>query len=78
MKERYKVLKKIYPYYLILIKKNNKYYTFYEDKLIYKNIKNLNNLEIEIKKEYENNNYLYYYTKYKLIKLLERRMLNEI
>lgn len=81
MKERYKVLKKIYPYYLILIKKNNKYYTFYEDKLIYKNIKNikniknlnninyivLNNLEIEIKKEYENNNYLYYYTKYKLI-----------
>lgn len=57
MKERYKVLKKIYPYYLILIKKNNKYYTFYEDKLIYKNIKNLNNinyivlnnLEIEIK-----------------------------
>ena len=57
MKERYKVLKKIYPYYLILIKKNNKYHTFYEDKLIYKNIKNLNNinyivlnnLEIEIK-----------------------------
>ena len=57
MKERYKVLKNIYPYYLILIKKNNKYYTFYEDKLIYKNIKNLNNinyivlnnLEIEIK-----------------------------
>lgn len=86
MKERYKVLKKIYPYYLILIKKNNKYYTFYEDKLIYKNIKNLNNinyivldnLEIEIKKEYENNNYLYYYTKYKLINLLERRKLNEI
>ena len=36
---------------------HNKYYTFYEDKLIYKNIKNLNNinyivlnnLEIEIK-----------------------------
>lgn len=44
MKERYKVLKKIYPYYLILIKKNNKYYTFYEDKLIYKNIKNFNNI----------------------------------
>ena len=55
-------------------------------KIIYKNIKNfnninyivLNNLEIEIKKEYENNNYLYYYTKYKLINLLERRKLNEI
>ena len=44
LKERYKVLKKIYPYYLILIKKNNKYYTFYEDKLIYKNIKSCNEI----------------------------------
>lgn len=57
-------------------------YSKYLD-MSFKNINNinyivLNNLEIEIKKEYENNNYLYYYTKYKLIKLLERRMLNEI
>ena len=38
----------------------------------------LDNLDIIVKKEYENNNYLYYYTKYKLINLIERRMLNEI
>ena len=35
MKERYNVLKHIYQNYLILIIKNNKYYTFDEDKLIY-------------------------------------------
>ena len=57
-------------------------YSKYLD-MSFKNINNinyivLNNLEIEIKKEYQNNNYLNYYTKYKLINLLERRMLNEI
>ena len=87
MKERYEVIKKLYPNYLILIIKNNKYYTFDEDKLIFNYLKRkfnninyiiLNNLDIIIKKEYENNNYLYCYTKYKLINLLERRMLNEI
>lgn len=89
MKERYNVLKHIYQNYLILIIKNNKYYTFDEDKLLFnytnKNLNKyeinyiiLNNLDIIIKKEYENNNYLYYYTKYKLINLLERRKLNEI
>lgn len=89
MKERYDVLKHIYQNYLILIIKNNKYVTFDEDKIIFNYInRNLNkyeinyiildNLDIIIKKEYENNNYLYYYTKYKLINLLERRKLNEI
>ena len=71
MKERYNVLKHIYQNYLILIIKNNKYYNFDEDKLIYTYInRNLNKheinyiildkLDIIVKKEYENNNYLYY------------------
>ena len=43
MKERYNVLKHIYQNYLILIIKNNKYYNFDEDKLIYTYInRNLN------------------------------------
>lgn len=61
MKERYNVLKHIYQNYLILIIKNNKYYTFDEDKLIYTYINRnlnkheinyiiLNNLDIIIKK----------------------------
>ena len=88
MKERYEVIKKLYPNYLILIIKNNKYYTFDEDKLIYTYINRnlnkheinyiiLNNLDIIIKKEYENNNYLNYYFKINLINILERRLLNE-
>ena len=44
MKERYNVLKHIYQNYLILIIKNNKYYTFDEDKLIFNYLKRkLNN-----------------------------------
>ena len=88
MKERYEVIKKLYPNYLILLIKNNKYYTFDEDKLIYTYINRnlnkheinyiiLNNLDIIIKKEYENNNYLNYYFKVNLINILERRLLNE-
>lgn len=88
MKERYNVLKHIYQNYLILIIKNNKYYTFDEDKLIYTYINRnlnkheinyiiLNNLDIIIKKAYENNNYLNYYFKVNLINILERRLLNE-
>ena len=43
MKERYEVIKKLYPNYLILIIKNNKYYTFDEDKIIFNYInRNLN------------------------------------
>ena len=37
----------------------------------------LDNLDIIIKKEYENNNYLNYYFKINLINILERRLLNE-
>ena len=88
MKERYEVIKKLYPNYLILIIKNNKYYTFDEDKLIFNYLnRNLNkyeinyiildNLDIIVKKEYENNNYLNYYFKINLINILERRLLNE-
>lgn len=86
MKERYEVIKKLYPNYLILLIKNNKYYTFDEDKLIFNylkrklnNINNiiLDNLDIIVKKEYENNNYLNYYFKVNLINILERRLLNE-
>ena len=88
MKERYNVLKHIYQNYLILIIKNNKYYTFDEDKIIFNYInRNLNkyeinyiildNLDIIVKKEYENNYYLNYYFKVNLINILERRLLNE-
>ena len=88
MKERYEVIKKLYPNYLILIIKNNKYYTFDEDKIIFNYInRNLNkyeinyiildNLDIIVKKEYENNNYINYYFKVNLINILERRLLNE-
>ena len=86
MKERYNVLKHIYQNYLILLIKNNKYYTFDEDKLIFNYLKrklnNINyiilyNLDIIVKKEYENNNYLNYYFKINLINILERRLLNE-
>lgn len=88
MKERYEVIKTLYPNYLILLIKNNKYYTFDEDKIIFNYInRNLNkyeinyiildNLDIIVKKEYENNNYINYYFKVNLINILERRLLNE-
>ena len=86
MKERYNVLKHIYPNYLILLIKNNKYYTFDEDKLIFNYLKRklnninyiiLDNLDIIVKKEYENNKYLNNYFKINLINILERRLLNE-
>ena len=86
MKERYNVLKHIYQNYLILIIKNNKYYNFDEDKLIFNYLKRklnninyiiLDNLDIIVKKEYENNYYLNYYFKVNLINILERRLLNE-
>ena len=37
----------------------------------------LDNLDIIVKKEYENNYYLNYYFKVNLINILERRLLNE-
>ena len=79
MKERYNVLKHIYQNYLILIIKNNKYYTYINRNLNKHEINYiiLNNLDIMVKKEYENNNYLNYYFKVNLINILERRLLNE-
>ena len=67
MKERYTVLKTLFPNYLIIIKKKDHEITFENDKIILNNIKNkklfnstntiiLNNLEIVSKKEYENKN----------------------
>ena len=59
MKERYEVIKKLYPNYLILLIKNNKYYTFDEDKIIFNYLKRklnninyiiLDNLDIIVKK----------------------------
>ena len=43
MKERYEVIKKLYPNYLILIRYKDKLKTFKEDKIIYNYInKNIN------------------------------------
>ena len=81
MKERYEVIKGIYPDYLILFKSKDKikYYgsdkeiieIFGKDKLKNVNKILLNNLDIEEKEEYENNEYDLYYIKYKLIKFLK-------
>ena len=49
MKERYEVIKKLYPNYLILLIKNNKYYTFDEDKLIFNYLKRKLPEEIKLK-----------------------------
>ena len=80
MKERYEIIKKIYPDYLILFKSKDKikYYgndkeiieIFSIDKLNRVNKIVLNNLEIERKEEYLNNEYDLYYIKMKLIKFL--------
>lgn len=81
MKERYEIIKKIYPDYLILFKVKDKikYYgvdkeiieEFGKEKLKKTNKIILNNLEIEEKEEYENNEYDVYLTKYKLIKMIK-------
>ena len=82
MKERYEVIKKLYPNYLILIRYKDKLKTFKEDKIIYnyinKNINKyhinyiiLNKLDIEKIKEYSDNNYINIYFKIKIINLLK-------
>ena len=80
MKERYRVIKSLYPNYLIFIKVKNKYKLLDIDKEIIdifgldiiKNVNylKLDNLDIIEKKEYKNNNYNIYYLKTKLIMLL--------
>lgn len=78
MQERYEIIKRLYPNYLILILKNGKIKSLSIDNDIMKNfnIKNtnkviLNNLDIEHIYEYESNNYLELYTKIRLINTLK-------
>lgn len=78
MQERYEIIKRLYPNYLILMIKRDKIISLSIDKDIMKNfnIKNtnkiiLNNLDIEHIYECENNNYLELYTKMKLINVIK-------
>ena len=81
MKERYEIIKKIYPNYLILFKVKDKikYYgvdkeiveLFGKEKLNKVNKIILNNLEIEEKEEHKLNEYDLYLAKYKLIKMIK-------
>ena len=83
MNERYDILKKFYPNYLILIKKKDKIKFIKTDKLIvdtfkYENLKEVNqlildNLDIVNIKEYSNNRYEEYY-----IKVMIKEILNDI
>ena len=78
MKERYEIIKSVYPNYLILFKSKGdiKYYgkdkemvdLFGKEKLKNVNKIILNNLEIEETYECEDNLYEIYYEKYMLIK----------
>lgn len=89
MNERYLILKKLYPNYLILIKVKDKIKLLGIDKKIVDmfgidNLKNVNklildSLDIVKKEEYENNKYDIYYLKIRLIDLLNemRSCLNE-
>lgn len=80
MKERYEIIKKLYPNHLILFKKKEKLTSIGIDKLIIKefgldNLKKvnkliLNNLDIELLEEYENNLYDLYYKKYKILEMI--------
>lgn len=81
MKERYEVIKKIYPDYLILFKEKDKIKCIGIDKEIITQFKLnnlncvnkiiLNNLDIEEKISYDNNLYNVYYIKVKIIKWLK-------
>ena len=81
MKERYEIIKKVYPDYLILFKSKDKikYYgvdkeiveLFGKEKLKKTNKIILNNLEIEEKIENEINEYDLYLAKYKIIKMIK-------
>lgn len=89
MNERYLILKRLYPNYLILIKVKDKIKLLDVDKKIVDmfgidNLKNVNklildNLDIVKKEEYENNKYDIYYLKIRLIDLINeiRSCLNE-
>ena len=79
MKERYNVLKKFYPDYLICFIKKGKYYFYGDDKLIKKyfkgasiNILYVENLNIIKKEKYIKSNYNFYLSKSLLIDYLYR------
>lgn len=81
MKERYEIIKKLYPDYLILFKEKEKIKYmgidkdiieyFKLDKLKYVNKIILNNLDIEEINSYDNNLYNIYYIKIKIIKCMK-------
>lgn len=81
MNERVNILRKLYPNYLILVKYKDKIKFVNIDKLIVdtfglKKIKKVNkllldNLDIKILEEYDNNQYIDYCLKVKLIEMLK-------
>ena len=81
MNERVNILRKLYPNYLILVKHKDKIKFVGIDKLIVdtfglKKLKNVNkllldNLDIKILEEYDNNQYISYCLKVKLIEMLK-------
>lgn len=77
MKERYEIIKEMYPTYIIIFKTKNNYISIEIDKQILEFIKHdylsnnvnyliLDNLEIIAKKECLNNKYVEYYIKTKI------------
>ena len=79
MNERYKVIKKLYPNYLIYIKHKGKYVNIGIDKLIIDNFDisetnniYLNNLDIESKEIYIDNNYKLLENKIRLICIVNK------
>ena len=81
MNERVNILRKLYPNYLILVKHKDKIKFVGIDKIIVdtfglKRLKNVNkllldNLDIKILEEYDNNQYIDYCLKVKLIEMLK-------
>ena len=81
MNERVSILRKLYPNYLILVKHKDKIKFVGIDKSIvdifgFKKLKNVNkllldNLDIKILEEYDNNQYIDYCLKVKLIEMLK-------
>ena len=78
MKERYEIIKKFYPNYLILFYKKGKHKYYGLDKEIVSNFSDkninkiiLNNLTIEVKEEYQDDEYEQKYVKTLIIKILK-------
>lgn len=83
MKNRYMFYKKLYPYYVIVFIKNNKYRTMGIDKLLIKYLKNkdINYIIIDYKnnivnKTYQNNKYKKYIIKEFLYYLVNEKYKN--